>query len=337
MALSQLGLVAAIWMMAGIDPMHAPVAMAAIAVSVAFLSASQDIVADAYRTDVLPPLERASGTSTWVLGYRIAMLVSGSLAMVLSDYMPWSRVYTLMAVLMTIGIVATWRAPEPEAVRPPRTIADAVTKPFQDFFARRGAWIALLFVMLYRLGDAIAGIMVVPFLIKQGFSNAEIGSWNKAVSIAATIGGVALGGGLVAKYGVRRCLLAFGVVGALANTGYMALALYGRSIGLLIVAIGIDNFCTGLVDAAFGAFLMSLCNKSFSATQFALLSSASTIMGRLIGMASGSLAATLGWPAFFALTIGAAAPALVLLLLAFPKDAAATEISATEAEAKHGT
>ncbi len=325
MALTQVGLLLAVWTMADINPKNAPLAIAALAVVVAFLSASQDVVADAYRTDVLPPAERASGTSTWILGYRIAMLVSGAGALVLSDHMPWSRVYALMALLMIVGIVATWRAPEPEVVRPPRTIADAVVKPFADFFSRKGAAAALAFVMLYRIGDTIAGGMVLPFLIKLGFSNSEIGYWSKGVGFAATIGGVMLGGGLVAKYGVRRCLLSFGVMLMVANTGYLALALHGKSVALLATAIGIDNVCGGMVDAAFAAFIMSLCNKSFSATQFALLSSASTIIGRIISAGSGWLAATVGWPAFFGITIGAAVPALLLLVLAFPHNAGALD------------
>jgi len=328
MVLAQLGLLVGIGVMSRIDPQHAPLAIAAMALLVAFFSASQDVAADAYRTDVLPPAERASGTSTWIMGYRIAMLVSGAGALVLSDHMPWPRVYLLMALLMGIGMVATWLAPEPEVVRAPRTISDAVVKPFVDFFRRKGAALALLFVMLYRMGDTIAGGMVMPFLIKLGFSNSEIGYWNKGVGFAATIVGVVLGGGLVAKFGVRACLFSFGVLAALANTGYLALAVHGKSVPLLALAIGIDNAFGGMVDAAFAAFLMSLCNKSFSATQFALLSSASTLIGRLISAGSGWLATALGWPLFFALTIGAVLPSLVLLLVAFPKNAGAVESSA---------
>jgi len=327
MVLAQLGLLVGIGVMSKLDPQHAPLAIAAMAVLVAFFSSSQDVAADAYRTDVLPPAERASGTSTWIMGYRVAMLASGAGALVLSDHMPWSRVYMIMALLMGVGIVATWLAPEPEVVRPPRTITDAVVKPFEDFFRRKGAAVALIFVMLYRVGDTIAGGMVMPFLIKLGFSNSEIGYWNKGVGFGATIAGVVLGGGLVAKFGVRRCLLSFGLFAALANTGYLALALHGRSVPLLALAIGIDNVFGGTVDAAFAAFIMSLCNKSFSATQFALLSSASTIIGRLFSAGSGWLATSLGWPLFFALTIAAVLPSLVLLLVALPKDAAAVESS----------
>jgi len=210
-------------------------------------------------------------------------------------------------------------------VRPPRTIADAVVKPFADFFSRKGAAVALIFVMLYRIGDTIAGGMVLPFLIKLGFSNSQIGYWNKGVGFAATIGGVMLGGGLVAKFGVRRSLLAFGAILMVANTGYLALALHGKSVVLLATAIGIDNVCGGMVDAAFAAFIMSLCNRSFSATQFALLSSSSTIIGRIVSAGAGWLAATVGWPVFFGITIVAAVPALLLLVLAFPHNAGAMD------------
>jgi len=323
MVLAQACLLAGIWMMSEINPQQAPLAIATMAVLVAFFSASQDVAADAYRTDVLPPAERASGTSTWIMGYRVAMLVSGAGALVLSDHMPWPRVYLIMALLMGIGIVATWLAPEPEAVRPPRTIADAVIKPFVDFFTRKGAALALTFIMLYRIGDTIAGGMVLPFLIKRGFSNSEIGYWNKGVGFGATVIGVMLGGGLVAKYGVHRCLLFFGLLAALANTGYMALAIHGKSVLLLVAAITVDNTCGGMVDAAFAAFLMSLCNKSFSATQFALLSSASTLIGRVVSAGSGWLADGVGWPVFFGITIVAVFPSLVLLLVAFPRDTGA--------------
>jgi PAT family beta-lactamase induction signal transducer AmpG len=288
-------------------------AMAAAALLVAFLSASQDIVSDAYRTDVLPAKERASGTSTFVLGYRIAMLVSGAGALALSDYLAWPTVFKIMALLMLPMIVITWRAPEPEAVRPPRTVADAFTKPFLDFFARPGALRGIGFIMLYKLGDYVASGMIQPFLIKTGFSGTEIAAWYKAVGFAAMTIGVLLGGGMVAKLGVRKALLLFGILASATNSGYLALSIVGKNHALLAAAIGIHNLCSGMAEAAFMAFLMSLCNKSFSATQFALLSSASTIIGRTLGAGSGYLIASAGWTVFFATTMAMAAPALVLL------------------------
>jgi PAT family beta-lactamase induction signal transducer AmpG len=210
-------------------------------------------------------------------------------------------------------IVITWRAPEPAAVRPPRTLADAFTKPFLDFFSRQGAILSLAFVMLYKLGDYVASGMIQPFLIKTGFSGSEIAAWYKAVGFAAMTFGVLLGGGMVAKLGVRKALLLFGVLASATNSGYLALALVGKNHALLAVAIGIHNLCSGMAEAAFMAFLMSLCNKSFSATQFALLSSASTLLGRTLGAGAGYLIVAAGWAAFFATTMAMAAPALVLL------------------------
>jgi PAT family beta-lactamase induction signal transducer AmpG len=295
--------------------------MAAAALVVAFLSASQDIVSDAYRTDVLPAEERASGTSTFVLGYRIAMLVSGAGALALSDYLAWPTVFKIMALLMLPMIVITWRAPEPETVRPPRTVADAFTKPFLDFFARKGALVGIAFIMLYKLGDYVASGMIQPFLIKTGFSGTEIAAWYKLVGFTAMTVGVLLGGGLVAKLGVRRALLLFGILASVTNSGYLALSILGKNHALLAGAIGIHNLCSGMAETAFMAFLMSLCNKSFSATQFALLSSASTVVGRTLGAGSGYLISAAGWPVFFATTMAMAAPALVMLWF-LPKEGA---------------
>jgi MFS transporter, PAT family, beta-lactamase induction signal transducer AmpG len=323
-ALSQLGLALGIWGMSTLDPQSMPMAMAAAALVVAFLSASQDIVSDAYRTDVLPAEERASGTSTFVLGYRIAMLVSGAGALALSDYMAWPTVFKIMAVLMLPMIAITWFAPEPEAVRPPRTVADAFTKPFLDFFSRQGALRGIGFVMLYKLGDYVASGMIQPFLIKTGFSGTEIAAWYKAVGFAAMTIGVLLGGGMVAKIGVRKSLLLFGILASATNSGYLALSIVGKNHALLAAAIGVHNLCSGMAEAAFMAFLMSLCNKSFSATQFALLSSASTVIGRTLGAGSGYLIAAAGWTAFFATTMAMAAPALVLLMFVPKEDSPRT-------------
>jgi PAT family beta-lactamase induction signal transducer AmpG len=322
-ALAQLALAAGIWMMSSLDPRSMPMAMAVAALAVAFLSASQDIVSDAYRTDVLPPDERASGTSTFVFGYRVAMLLSGAGALALSDYLAWPTVFKIMAVLMLPMIAITWRAPEPEAVRAPRTVADAFTKPFLDFFSRPGSLRGIGFIMLYKLGDYVASQMIQPFLIKTGFSGTEIAAWSKFVGFAGIMVGVLLGGGMVAKIGVRRSLLLFGILASATNSGYLALSIVGKNHILLAAAVGIHNLCSGMAEAAFAAFMMSLCNKSFSATQYALLSSASTVVGRTLGAGAGYLIAAAGWTVFFATTMAMAAPAL--LLLAFvPKEDAAT-------------
>lgn len=315
MALTQLGLCGAIWFESSVNPKATPSTMAVAALLVAMLSASQDIVSDAYRTDVLPAAERASGTSTFIFGYRIAMLVSGMGALALSDYLPWPMVFRLIALLMLPAVVVTWLSPEPEVVRPPRTISAAFIRPFADFFSRPRALLVLGFVMFYKFGDYIASNLSVPFLITLDFSRTEIAALSKAIGFGAMTLGILLGGGLVSKLGLRRALFLFGALSAATNSGYLALAIVGKNHLLLAGAIGVHNLCAGLADAAFIAYLTGLCNKSFSATQFALLSSASTLAGRTLGATAGFVVDVAGWAGFFGAAMAMAVPALVLLWL----------------------
>jgi MFS transporter, PAT family, beta-lactamase induction signal transducer AmpG len=319
--LSQLLVVVALVAMGLVNPAASPSTMAVLAVCLASFSASQDIVADAYRTDVLPDKELGTGTATFVTGYRIALIVAGAGALILSEQLTWRGVYWVMAALMLIGVIATVVAPE--AVyekRPPRTLREALVKPWLEFFRRPGALWALGAVMLYKFGDAVASHLIAPFLLSLEFTAGQVGAINKGFGLAATILGALVGGGMVAKLGVRGALLLFGLMQAGANVGYMLLAAVGKNVPLLWAAIGIDQFFGGLGTAAFVAFLMALCNKRFSAFQYALLSSASSLVGRVIGTGSGFLVVELGWGGFFLMTIVAAVPAL-LLILAMPRAA----------------
>lgn len=327
----QLALVACIAAMALANPAAAPGPLAMLAVVVAFFSASQDIVADAYRTDVLPHHERATGAATFVMGYRIALLFSGALALVLSDHMSWRAVYLIMAALMLIGAGVTLIAPEPEGTRPPRTLRAAVLEPFFDYFTRRGALLTLAFLVLYKVGDAIANTMTTPFLLRHlEFTNTEVGLLNKTLGLVAAIVGGLLGGGLVAQVGMRRSLFAFGILQATTNLLFLALSVSGKSYLLLVLAIGADSITGGLGTAAFTAFLMSLCNRRFSATQYALLSALATVGSNSLGASSGYLVDAVGWPGFFLLTVAFAAPALGLLAL-LPKGMSAPEDEASAA------
>lgn len=320
---SQVLLAIAIAAMATANPATQPGGLAMLAVMVAFLAASQDIVADAYRTDVLPEHERATGAATFVMGYRIALLFSGALALVLSDHVSWRTVYFLMAGLMLVGAAVTLIAPEPTGGRPPKTLRDAVVLPFLEYFSRRGAVLTLLFLVLYKVGDAIAGAMTTPFLLRHlEFTNTEVGLLNKTLGLVAAIVGGLIGGGLVAQVGLRRSLFAFGILQAATNLLFLALAMVGKSYWVLVVAIGADSISGGLGTAAFTAFLMSLCNRQFSATQYALLSALATVGSNSLGASSGFLVDAVGWPGFFLLTVAFAAPALVLLAL-LPKDLSA--------------
>jgi PAT family beta-lactamase induction signal transducer AmpG len=286
-----------------------------VALVVAFFSASQDIVVDAYRTDVLSPLERGAGASLFLLGYRIAILVAGALTFYLAGFMPWRGVYLVMALLMLLGLVSSLFAPEPTAdIRPPQSLKDSVILPFQEFFQRNGnrqAVLILVFIVIYKLGDSLLKNVATPFLLKY-FSAAELAS-PKALGIAAVIVGTLAGGAIMTKIGVNRSLWIFAVLQAIGNLAYVLLAIAGRNFPLMIFAINAENFCAGLEAAAFVAFLMSLCNAGFSATQYALLSSLQAFSRDILVAPAGQWASATGWTAFFVITAVLALPGLLLL------------------------
>jgi PAT family beta-lactamase induction signal transducer AmpG len=292
---------------------------AALAVLVAFLSATQDIAFDAYSTDVLRSEERAAGAAVKVLGYRLAMIVSGGLALVIADqWLGWQNMYFLMGAFMAVCALATVLAPEPEhVVAAPRSLAVAVVEPLREFFSRRGAVTILLLIVLYKLGDAFAGALSTTFLIRgAGFSVSEVGSINKVFGLAATILGALAGGAIMARLGMYRSLMLFGLLQAVSNFGYWVLAVAPPHLYSMAVVVAVENLCGGLGTAAFVALLMGLCRQEFSATQFALLSALSAV-GRtyLAGPFTPPLVESLGWPTFFVLTVLIALPGLALLWL----------------------
>ncbi|MBB5215774.1 muropeptide transporter [Parapusillimonas granuli] len=319
MFLTQLLLAAGIAAMGLFSPAGNLGMLAALAVLVAFLSATQDIAFDAYSTDVLRSEERAAGAAVKVLGYRLAMIVSGGLALVLADqWLGWHNMYFLMGAFMAVCAVATVLAPEPEVVAAaPRSLAVAVVEPLREFFSRRGAVTILLLIVLYKLGDAFAGALSTTFLIRgAGFSVSEVGSINKVFGLAATIVGALAGGALMARLGLYRSLMLFGLLQAVSNFGYWVLAVTPPHLYFMAVVVAVENLCGGLGTAAFVALLMGLCRQEFSATQFALLSALSAV-GRtyLAGPFTPPLVESLGWPPFFVLTVLIALPGLILLRL----------------------
>jgi len=329
--LTQLALLGAIAFMGTVSPRESPWLLAAVAFGVAFLSSSQDIVFDAYRTDVLRAAERGPGAAISVLGYRVAMLVSGGGALVLADqFLGWSAMYFLMAALMGIGIIATWFAPEPEEVpRAPKTLAGAISEPLKEIFSRRGAWWLLVLIVLYKLGDAFAGSLTTAFLIQgPGFTATEVGAINKALGLAATIVGALVGGAWMVRLGLYRALLGFGMLQAVTNLGFMFLALVGKDYALMVTAVAAENLCGGMGTAAFVALLMSLCDKRFSATQYALLSALSAVGRVYVGPASGFLVSAIGWAPFFFLTFVIALPGIALLWLMREQFAPAPQVQA---------
>jgi MFS transporter, PAT family, beta-lactamase induction signal transducer AmpG len=312
---TQMCLFFGVFCMGLVSPRHAPLMLAALAMIVAFTSASQDIVVDAYRTDLLKDVERGLGAAVFVMGYRIAMLVAGAMALILSDRLGWQVTYLIMAALMVVGMAGTLVGPEPDGlIKPPRSIEEAVWGPLKDFFSRRSALIMLLLIVLYKLGDAYAGSMTTAFLIRgAGFTPTEVGAINKGMGLAATVVGALFGGTLMVRLGLYRSLMIFGLLQMVSNLSFMLVALLGRSYPAMIFAVAFENVAGGMGTAAFVSFVMALCSPRFSATQFALLSSLSALGRVFISPTSGYVVESVGWATFFLFTTVTALPGLLLL------------------------
>ncbi|MDA8163135.1 MAG: MFS transporter [Desulfobacteraceae bacterium] len=302
--------------MATLSPAQNQLEIGTMAMLVAFLSASQDIAIDAYRTELLRAEERGLGVAMTVTGYRISMLVSGALALILADHAGWMKTYLMMAACMAACMAATVISPRPEDQDIlPRDIKEAVTGPLGEFFSRQNAMAFILLIVFYKLGDAIAGSLTTAFLIRgPGFSPSEVGAVNKAFGLISTMAGAFLGGWIMKRAGLFRSLLYFGCLQAVSNLGFTALALAGKSHILLIASVAFENMASGMGTAAFVALIMTLCNKEYTATQYALLSAISSVGRVAAGPPSGLMAAMTGWPWFFFLAACASMPGLLLLL-----------------------
>jgi len=268
------------------------------------------------------PKQSLEGVAIGVLGYRLALILTGSIALILADHFPWPLVYLFLAGLMALTIIWSFFAPAtPPRDDTPQTLLEAVWLPFQEFFQRYqiGQGIGILaFIVLYRLGDALVNNMVTPFLLKTGFSQTDIGAIQGGMGMIATMVGVLLGGSLLSRWGINRSLWIFGGLQAISNLVYFILANLGQNYPFMVLAINIENFCGGLVTAAFVAFLMSLCNARFTATQYALLSSLMAFSRDILVAPAGVVAEAIGWRWFFLITVIAALPGLALLPLFAP-------------------
>jgi PAT family beta-lactamase induction signal transducer AmpG len=324
---TQVALAAGIAGMALLSP-HADIALLAwLAIFVAFASASQDVVVDAYRTDVVNREQRGFAGALSVVGYRVAMLVSGALALVLvggSGWIPgfgWHSTYLFMAALMAVGIAATIWGEEPVAAAPPpRTLREAVREPLREFFSRPGAVWLLVLLVLYKLGDAFAGSLTTAFLLRgAGFSLDDVAYVYKGAGLAATIVGLLFGGALMVRLGLYRALIAFGILQAVSNLAFMWLALAGKSYAVMVFAVAFENVSGGMGTAAFVAFLMALCDHRFTATQYALLSALASFgrvyVGPAAGYATDPKYLGLEWATFFFITFVAALPGIFLVWL----------------------
>ena len=271
-----------------------------LALMVAFLSASLDIVFDAYRTDVLLRPERGFGAAVWVNGYRCALLLASAGALLLADRIGWQNTYLLLAAIMAAGIVTILVSPEPsEPSTPPASLAEAVSGPLKEFFTRPGVVGLLALIVLYKIGDAVAASLQTAFLIGgMGFSVSEVG-YVKGLGIGATLIGALAGGVAMAKLGMVRSLLLFGLLQAVSNLGFMWLSWMGKSYAALTASILVENVTGGMGTAAFIALIMSLCDHRYTATQFALLSSLEALGRVFSGRPSAELVEMVGWGQFF--------------------------------------
>lgn len=317
--ITQLALLLGIAGMTLADPNLSPYLLMSLAFLVAFLSASQDIAVDAYRTDILTPEERGLGSTLYMWGYRIAMLVSGGVALAIAQHYGWRATYLLMASLMIVGLIATWFAETPVTDKQtqylePFTFKAAVIYPFKDFLTRKSSILILIFILLYKLGDALSVSLTTPFLVRGlGFSLTTVAVVNKGIGFAATMAGLFIGGLLMARVSLWRSLFYFGLLQAAAILSLLQLSLLGPHYGFLVFTIALDNFCNALGSVAFVALLMSLCNPNYTATQFALLTAFASVGRVFIGPVAGMIASHFNWPTFFIISLLMCLPGLALL------------------------
>jgi MFS transporter, PAT family, beta-lactamase induction signal transducer AmpG len=297
------------------DPGKNPWMMAVAAFWVTFFSASQDTVVDAYRREDLPDQELGIGSSLYVNGYRVGMLLASGGGLILADHMPFFMVYQIMAACMLPGVVTTLLAPEPKIDEgTPQSMKQAVFDPLIEYFSRRGALWILAFILFYKIGDTMASSMTIPFYLDIGFSKSQIGAVVKLFGFWATVAGTLIGGVIMLRLEINRSLWIFGFLQALSTAGFAVLARVGHSLPLLSTVIAFENLSSGMGTAAFIAFMASITHKKFTATQYALLSSLMGIPRVMASAPTGFFVKNMGWVSFFIACTLIAAPGMLLLL-----------------------
>lgn len=302
------------------NPGQSPWLVALMAALVTFFSASQDIVVDAYRREDLQDAELGAGSSLYISGYRLGMLLAGGGGLILADHQPFSQVYLLMALLMGIGALTTLLSREPPLVEgAPKNFQESVVEPFVDYFRHDKALIILLFILLYKIGDQMASTMTMPFYLDLGFSKAEVGAVVKFFGTWAVILGGVAGAAIMLRIGTIGGLWCFGFLQAISTAGFALLALVGHSIPWLAAVIAFENLSGGMGTAAYTAYMASLTNKRFTATQYALLTSVMGVPRVIASAPTGWMAEIMGWPLFFLVCTGLALPGLFLLAVVAPR------------------
>jgi len=313
--IAQVSLIFSIAALSLTDPGKNPWLVAFVAFLVTFFSASQDIVVDAYRREDLPDQELGLGSSLYVNGYRVGMLLASGGGLIMADYIPFSVVYLIMAACILPGVLTTLLAPEPTITHgTPQTLKEAVIDPLIEYFKRHGALWILAFVLLYKIGDTMASAMTTPFYLDIGFSKTEIGAIVKLFGFWAVIAGTLIGGTLMLRLGINRSLWIFGFLQAISTACFALLARIGHSVSVLSGVIAFENLSSGMGTAAYMAFMASITNKRFTATQYALLTSLMGVPRVLASAPTGFLAKNMGWASFFIACTLIAIPGMLLLL-----------------------
>lgn len=322
MLITQIGLALAIATMGLSDPSGSPGMVAFLALLVAFFSASQDIVLDAYRRELLKDEELGLGSSLYINGYRLALLVSGAGALFLADQVPWRVVYFILALVMALSIVVTLLIPEGDTkVAAPRSLREAVIEPFIEYFTRENAIIILLFILLYKIGDTMGSAMTTPFILEQGFTKTEFAAIGKSFGLVATLAGAFVGGAVLFRIGIYRSLWIFGVFQAFSTAAFALLAGAGPNIPLLTFVVAFENLTSGMGTSAYAAYMASITNRQFTATQYALLTSLMGVPRVFAAAPTGFLVKATGWEPFFVICALAAIPGMLLLFKVAPWNA----------------
>lgn len=311
---TQLGLIVSLLTLSFIQPNTNILLFCLIAFGVAFFSANQDTLIDAYRRETLSDDELGLGTALYTYGYRIAMLISGGLALILADHINWSHVYQLMSLISLLTLLITLKSEEPKITTKSPSLYEAVIDPFKDFLKREAALIILLFFILFKVGDNLAGAMLPPFYREMGFSQTTIGIIAKTLSPYVTLIGPAIGGFLVMRLGIFKALWISGIMQSLSTFGFAVLSWVGNNIYLFGSVVIFEDLTASIGSIAFVSYMASLCNKRFTATQYALLSSLTGVPRVLIATPSGAIAEKMGWSNYFTACALAAIPGLLLLL-----------------------
>lgn len=328
---AQLLLVVSLLMMSYISPNTSSLTTFVLITSLAgFAGATQDVVVDAYRIEIAPIETQGALAATYTLGYRFALLVSGALALLLADHLPWATVYQLMAGVTLLITLATLHATEPN--HPPvshadtgnllNTLSRAIAGPFRDFFSRYSGWFGvalLLFISLFKISDQMLGVMALPFYLDSGFSKTEIAAVSKLFGVWVGIAGAFLGGAIVVRFGVHKTLLIAMILGALSNLLYLLLSHFPGNLTVFIAVIGGENLSGGFLGAAAVAWLSGLVSRDYTATQYALFSSLVTLPGKLVGGLSGFMVTAMGYSGFFIFSTVAVVPALLLFAWISPR------------------